>query len=86
MIYVARGTLNGAGDAAYAMLVGLVEVIGRVGFAAILVTIPFIGIWGIWYTSGLTWFITGLFSVVRYKQGKWKRMSLIDKKITVMET
>lgn len=80
MIYTTRGTLNGVGDAAYAMMVGLVEVIGRVGFSAILVTISFIGVWGIWYTSGLTWFITGLFSFIRYKQGKWKRMSLINEK------
>lgn len=77
MIYVSRGMLNGAGDAAYAMMVGVVEVIGRVAFSTILVSIPFIGFWGVWYTSGFTWFITGVFSFIRYKQGKWKKMSLI---------
>ncbi|SFR64919.1 MATE family efflux transporter [Anaeromicropila populeti] len=77
MIYVARGLLNGVGDASYAMMVGLVEVFGRVVFSTVLVSIPVIGVWGIWYTSGLTWLITGLFSFIRYKQGKWKELSLI---------
>ena len=81
MIYVTRGMLNGVGDAAYAMMVGMVEVFGRVAFSALLVSVAFIGVWGIWLTSGLTWFITGVFSFIRYKQGKWKSMSLIHKEM-----
>ncbi|MCM1183760.1 MAG: MATE family efflux transporter [Roseburia sp.] len=77
MIYVARSVLNGAGDAAFAMLNGLMEVIGRVGFAMPLTMIPFIGMWGIFLTTGLTWALTGLVSIVRYHRGRWqfKRIS-----------
>ncbi|MFT3983716.1 MAG: MATE family efflux transporter [Lachnospiraceae bacterium] len=78
MIYVTRGLLNGAGDAFYAMANGMVEIIGRIGFANLLVLIPVIGVWGVWWATGLTWLITGLASVLRYRQGKWKQMSIAD--------
>ncbi len=72
MIYVARSVLNGAGDAAFAMLNGLMEVIGRVGFALPLTMIPFIGMWGIFLTTGLTWALTGIVSMMRYHKGRWQ--------------
>jgi putative MATE family efflux protein len=72
MIYVTRGLLNGAGDAVYSMINGMMEVVGRVGFALILTRIPAIGMWGIFFTTGLTWTITGLVSLGRYLTGKWK--------------
>ena len=52
MIYVARSVLNGVGDAAFAMINGLMEVAGRVGFAVPLTKIPFIGVWGIFFIHG----------------------------------
>ncbi len=73
MIYVARGTLNGAGDAAFAFANGLVEMIGRICFPKPLTSIPVIGVWGIWLATGLTWFITAAFSVARYWQKIEKR-------------
>lgn len=72
MIYVARSVLNGAGDAAFAMINGLMEVAGRVGFAVPLTKIPFIGVWGIFFTTGFTWALTGIVSMVRYHKGKWE--------------
>lgn len=72
MIYVARSVLNGAGDAIYAMVNGLMEVIGRVGFAVPLTKIPFIGMWGIFLTTGFTWALTSVVSMARYHKGKWK--------------
>ncbi len=78
MIYITRGLLNGAGDAFYSMINGFIEVVGRVGFSSILVTIPAVGIWGIWGTTALTWLITGSASIIRYKQGKWKKKSLVN--------
>lgn len=77
MIYITRGLLNGTGDAFYAMLNGFIEVVGRVGFSSALVFVPAFGVWGIWLTTGLTWFITSTASVIRYKQGKWKNKSLV---------
>lgn len=73
MIYVARSVLNGAGDAVYAMINGLMEVAGRVGFAVPLTKITFIGMWGVFLTTGLTWALTGLVSMHRYKKGLWAK-------------
>lgn len=78
MIYVMRGMLNGAGDAAYAMINGLMEVIGRIGFAYILMMIPAIGMWGAWYTNGFTWVLVGAAGVIRFFQGKWKTKSVAE--------
>lgn len=80
VIYVSRNVLNGAGDAVYAMINGIVEVAGRVCFSIPLTQIALIGMWGIWITTGLTWFITGTASFVRYKQGKWMSKSIISRK------
>lgn len=71
MIYVARSVLNGVGDAMYSMINGAMEVIGRVGFAVPLTMIPFIGMWGVFFTTGLTWALTGIVSMHRYHKGKW---------------
>ncbi len=79
VIYVSRNILNGAGDAVYAMINGIVEVVGRVGFSIPLTQIAAVGMWGIWLTTGLTWFITGLASFLRYKQEKWVHKSIIKK-------
>ena len=80
MIYIVRGLLNGAGDAVYAMINGGVEVAGRIIFANTLILIPFIGKWGVWLATALTWFITGAASLIRYKQGKWKLIKVVDEK------
>lgn len=72
LIYVFRGMLNGVGDAAFALINGLIEVVGRIGFATILMAIPGVGLWGCWYTNGLTWAITGLGCVIRYMKGRWR--------------
>lgn len=80
MIYITRGLLNGVGDAIYSMINGIMEIIGRVGFSSTLVKISAIGVWGIWYTTGLTWLITGAASIIRYRQGKWKTKNLVKEK------
>lgn len=77
LIYVMRGMLNGVGDATFAMLNGIIEVIGRVGFAWLLMMIPGVGMWGVWYTNGLTWVLTGTINVLRFMQGRWKTKSVV---------
>lgn len=72
-IYLTRGMLNGAGDAAFAFVNGLAEMAGRICLAKPLTMIPFIGVWGVWLATSLTWLITGSISVMRYFQGKWKK-------------
>lgn len=73
LIYGVRGTLNGAGDAAYSALNGIVELACRVSLAAPLTKIAAIGMWGCFYCSGLTWMITGLLSLARYCVGSWMK-------------
>lgn len=80
MIYITRGLLNGTGDAVYSMINGIVEVSGRVGFSVLLAMVPAFGVWSVWITTGLTWLITAIASVIRYKQGIWKRKSLVSLK------
>ena len=73
VIYLIRGLSNGAGDAAYSMMNGIVEVFCRFFFSMVLTRITGIGMWGVWLTTGFTWSLTALASVVRYKQKKWMR-------------
>lgn len=68
--------LTGAGDAAYSFINGIVEIIARIGFVIVLTGIPAIGVWGIWFTTGLTWTATGVAAFIRYKGGKWRTKSL----------
>lgn len=76
-VQILRYMLNGAGDSMYALMNGIVEVIARVAFAISLTAIPFIGMWGIWLTTGLTWTVTALFALFRYRNGAWKNKKLI---------
>ncbi len=78
LIYAMRGMLNGVGDAAFAMINGVTEVIGRIGFAWALMLFPAVGIWGVWYTNGLTWALTGAANVIRVLQGKWKTKAIVE--------
>lgn len=77
MIYVPRSVLNGCGDTGFAMINGITEVICRVVFSLILTSIPFLGYWGIWLTTGLTWALTGVVCVCRYLMGKWRTKSIV---------
>ena len=76
-VQILRYMLNGAGDSMYALMNGGIEVVARVAFAVGLTAIPFIGMWGIWLTTGLTWTVTALFALMRYKHGAWKSKKLI---------
>lgn len=76
-VQILRYMLNGAGDSMYALMNGIVEVIARVAFAISLTAIPFIGMWGIWLTTGLTWTVMAGFALMRYKHGAWKNKKLV---------
>ena len=72
VIYVVRGVLNGMGDAFFALLNGIVEVIGRFTVPILLVSVPLFGVWGIWWSVGIVWFISGFTAWLRYLQYKKK--------------
>ena len=77
MIYVPRSVLNGCGDTGFAMINGITEVICRVLFSLVLTSIPLLGYWGIWMTTGLTWALTGVVCVIRYLTGNWRTKSIV---------
>lgn len=66
LIYVVRGYLQGIGDGFFALLNGLVEVFGRFVVPVLLVQIPAIGVWGIWWSVGIVWFLSGATAWLRY--------------------
>ncbi len=66
LIYVVRGVLNGLGDSFFALLNGIVEVIGRFTVPIMLTGIPAIGLWGIWWSVGIVWSMSGLTAWIRY--------------------
>ena len=66
LIYMVRGVLNGLGDAFFALLNGIVEVIGRFTVPFMLTAIPAIGVWGIWWSVGVVWILSGLTAWLRY--------------------
>ena len=71
LIYMTRGVLNGVGDALFSFINGVVEVACRIGLPLILVAVTSIGMWGIWWTTGLTWAISGIVCFLRYVW--WRR-------------
>ena len=73
LIYVPRGVLNGCGDAAFSMINGVSEVICRIAYSHIFTAIAFIGVWGIWWAAGLTWFTVAIICNIRYFVGSWKK-------------
>ncbi len=79
MIYVPRALLNGCGDTGFSLLNGLTEVTCRIVYAAIFTSIPVIGFWGIWLTTGATWVTTSVVCLGRYFQGKWQYKAVVGK-------
>lgn len=78
MIYIPRALLNGAGDAKFAMINGITEVICRIIFSNIFTRIAAIGLWGVWITSGATWTVTAVVCVLRYASGVWKTKGIVS--------
>ena len=65
-IYVVRGVLNGLGDAFFALLNGIVEVIGRFTLPILLTAYAGVGVWGIWWSVGIVWSMAGISALLRY--------------------
>ena len=78
MISVPRGILNGCGDARFSLINGMAEVVCRILFAGVLTRLAPIGFWGIWLTQGLTWMVTGLVCIHRYRRGLWQHLTLVQ--------
>ena len=71
IIYVARGVLNGVGDAVFSFINGIVEIAGRIGLPLLLLGLTAAGVWSIWITAGVTWLLAGISCILRYQS--WKK-------------
>lgn len=66
-IYMSRGILNGVGDAMFAFINGVVEMLCRICLPMLLVAvIPDADRMTIWWACGLTWVISAAFCMLRY--------------------
>lgn len=74
-IYMTRGILNGVGDALFAFINGIVEMLCRIFLPMLIVLIPTVGMWGIWWTTGLSWFISAIFCMLRYLS--WRKKTTV---------
>lgn len=66
VIYVVRGILTGIGDAFFALLNGIVEVIGRFTIPVLMTTYMGLGNMGIWWSAGVVWGLSGITAWMRY--------------------
>ena len=66
LIYMVRGVLNGVGDATFSLINGITEVIGRFTVPVALTAVAAIGVWGIWWSVGIVWFLSGATAYMRY--------------------
>ena len=74
IIYMVRGVLNGVGDAFFSFVNGLTEIVGRFTVPFILTAVSFIGLWGIWWSVGLVWFLSAATAWLRYLYVKKRKL------------
>ncbi len=68
---ILRRLLAGAGDSAFTLMSGGMEIAARILLGVSLTAISTIGMWGIWLTTGFTWLVTAIFAMARYKEKHW---------------
>ncbi len=76
LIYVVRGVLTGIGDAFFALLNGMVEVVGRFTIPLLITSYIGSGEIGIWIASGIVWMLSGISAWIRlytYTAGMFDR-------------
>lgn len=76
VIYMCRGVLNGVGDAMFAFINGIVEVVCRIGLPLLFMALlPGADKIVIWWTAGVTWAISGGSCFLRYLA--WRRNAIL---------
>lgn len=73
--------LRAAGDVKVTILMGVSEVITRIGFTFLFTR--WMGYHGLWWVSPITWCCAVAVGAVRYYSGKWEEKARIQKKQTV---
>ncbi len=69
-LVVYHNVLRASGDVKVTILMGVSEVITRIGFTFLFSA--WLGYYGLWWVSPLTWCCAGLVGAVRYYSGKWQ--------------
>lgn len=77
LVYIYKAMLNGAGDTAFSLGNGLIEITARVVFLFLLTGIPALGYWGIWCTAIPSSMLAAFLCIRRYRQGKWKKRRIL---------
>lgn len=77
-IYAVRGMLNGVGDILFSFINGFIEMLSRIFLPMLIVAVTTLGAWSIWWTAGLTWFLSALFCVLRYVFWKRNRSAMLS--------
>ena len=72
-----RGVLNGVGDAFFSFVNGLTEIVGRFTVPFILTAVSFIGLWGIWWSVGVVWFLSAATAWFRYLYVKKRKLVVV---------
>lgn len=81
LLVVYHNILRPAGDVKVTILMGVSEVVTRIGFAFLFSSV--FGYYGLWWVSPITWVCAALVGCVRYYSGKWEekaRRQLLQEK------
>lgn len=73
-----HNVLRSAGDVKVTILMGLSEVITRIGFSFLFN--EWFGYYGLWWVSPITWCCATMVGAVRYYSGTWQNKARIQKK------
>lgn len=77
ILVVYHNILRSAGDVTVTVLMGVSEIITRIGFT-FLFTAAF-GYYGLWWVSPLTWCCAMMVGCVRYYSGKWEKKAQLQR-------
>ena len=64
--FIGAGALAAVGDTLFSFINGIIEMLCRIFLPMGLMLIPSVGVWAIWWTTGLTWAISAIACLLRY--------------------
>lgn len=74
ILVIFQNFLRAAGDVLFTLLMGVSEIITRVGLALLLPGV--VGYIGLWFVSPITWVVAAIVGLARYYSNAWKKMAL----------
>ena len=74
ILVIFQNFLRAAGDVQFTLLMGVSEIITRVGLALLLPGV--VGYIGLWFVSPITWVVAAIVGLARYYSNAWKKMAL----------